>query len=144
MRHAAAGALLLLCGCSAFAYWPNPWDTSGDVADYQEMEREAVQLRLIRPFDPPQQEVLTSEGVEIEAWRDTVLAVADEAMLDRMRLQTQAKLKAIEARLADLLIQDPVSRKVEFIRVANQHRIEEKRLKMIVDRQNGLLLRRDQ
>lgn len=122
--------ILLAAGCS----YNNPWDTSGNVADYQEQRQADLEAHLITPYAPPQREPATPVDADLEGWRDTVLAVADDATLARMRADSARKVGDLESRRRKLLRMDPHTRNIPLTEVEEQLRVEKLRLQMIDER----------
>lgn len=129
MRTIAAVALLALGGC--YYDRPNPWRTSGDVARLQEKTEEDWALLVEPPFHPPQSAAPAYTDPELEAFRDTVLATAESKTLQEMRADSSRKFAVLQARQADLMKQDEISRRDQLRQVNDQLRIEWIRGKMI-------------
>jgi hypothetical protein len=129
MRTLAALSLVALVGC-----WydrPNPWRTDGDVANLREKTEEDYALLVEPPFHPPQSPAPAFYDADLEAFRDTVLANADTRMLQEMRAQSAQKLAGLQAKQADLVKQDELTRREQLRTVNGQIRIEWLRGKMI-------------
>ena len=128
MRTLAAVALLGLAGC--FYDRPNPWRTSGDVADLEYKTEQDYALLISAGWQPPQAAAPSLYDMELEAFRDTVLAFASTDSLRDMREKSAAKLGWLQARQAALLKEDELSRR-ESLRVVNEQiRVEWVRGKM--------------
>lgn len=124
---AAAG----LAGCSELMTWGNPYDTSSEVSTYESMEEQAAQLALIAVDQPPQAAAVRFTDPEIEAWRDTYLAVAEAGELTAEKKRIETKLASLKARFEETLRSDPHTRKEQELRLSDDIRIELVRLKMI-------------
>src|SRR5207244_9532350 len=129
MRTLAAVALLALGGC--YYDRPNPWRTAGDVEDLQYKKEQDWALLVEPPFHPPQSEPAFFYDAELEPFRDTVLARADTKTLQEMRTQSAAKFAWLQARQADLVMHDELTRRDQLREVNEQIRIEWIRGKMI-------------
>ena len=129
MRTFAALAVLALAGC--YYDRPNPWRTSGDVADFQEKTEQDWALLVEPPFHPPQSAPPFFYDPQLEPFRDTVLARADAKTLQGMRAESSKKFALLQAWQADLLKQDEISRREQLRQVNDQLRIEWIRGKMI-------------
>jgi hypothetical protein len=132
MRTAAALALLTLAGC--YYDRPNPWRTSGDVADLQAKTEADYALLVNATFQPPQASPPRLYDADLEAFRDTVLVSASPATLVDLRTQSAAKLAWLQARQADLLKQAEIERRDQLREVNDQIRVEWVRGKMIEGR----------
>jgi len=140
MKTAAAIALLALGGC--FYDRPNPWRTSGDVADLQDKTEADYALLVEQPFQPPQDAGPAFVDADLEAFRDTVLAHADGSSLQDMRAKSAAKLAWLQARQGELLKQDELNRREQLRQVNEQIRIEWIRGKMIQARLDAVSVNR--
>jgi hypothetical protein len=129
MRTAAMLALLALAGC--YYDRPNPWRTSGDVADLQEKTEEDYALLVNASFQPPQSSLPHLYDPDLEAFRDTVLASASPATLADLRTRSAAKLAWLQTRQADLLREDELTRREQLRTINEQIRVEWVRGKMI-------------
>jgi hypothetical protein len=129
MRTLAAVALVALGGC--YYDRPNPWRTSGDVAELQDKTEQDWALIPQPPFHPPQSEAPFFYDADLEPFRDTVLANADTRTLQDMRAQSAGRLAVLQARQADLLRQQELIRREQLREVNEQIRIESIRGKMI-------------
>ena len=132
-------ALLALAGCS----YGNPWDTSSDAQNYEEEVDRGVRMKLIEPYQGPNLDPARFDDPNLETWSDTVLATADEETLRRMRGWAVFKIKDLERRRAEILRADEHNRKVLILDVEQQLAVEQRRLQMIEERQNGDILRRN-
>lgn len=126
---AATFALLALAGC--FYDRPNPWKTEGDVEDLREKTEQDYALLVEEPFRPPQSAPPALTDPDLEGFRETVLANADSSALEEMRAKSAAKLAWLQARQADLLKQDDLSRREQLRVVNEQIRLEWLRGRMI-------------
>jgi hypothetical protein len=138
MRKLAAVLLALLAGCgpqffNPYFDRPNPWNTTSDRADYLDMKERDWLLELKQPYDYPQNAGVEMTLPDLDAWRDTVLANADVAILQRMRDQSVQKAAALEARALSMA---PINEdsKVQIYGLLWQTRVEKLRLRMIEDR----------
>ena len=129
MRTLAAVALVVVGGC--YYDRPNPWRTSGDVADLQDKTEQDWALLVESPFQPPQSSPPALTDPDLEGFRDTVLANADPSELQTLRTRSAAKLTWLQARQADLLKQEEILRREQLREVNDQIRIEWLRGKMI-------------
>ncbi len=130
MKRFAWLLLGLAVGCSR----SNPWDTRGDAAALEAERREDLRRDVIVPYDPPQQPEARPAEADLEGWRDTVLASADDETLKNIRVWTTHKIGELEARIADLMRQDEHSRKAALATTQDQWRREKARLAMVEDR----------
>ena len=129
MRTSAALALLALAGC--YYDRPNPWRTEGDVADLEYKKEQDYALLVSAGWHPPQSAAPFLYDPDLEAFRDTVLAFASTDSLRDMREKSTAKFAWLQARQADLLRQDELSRREQLREVNDQLRIEWLRGKLI-------------
>src|SRR5262245_10790512 len=118
MRTLAALAVLALAGC--YYDRPNPWNTSGDVADLQDKKEADLALLVEPPFHPPQSALPFFYDPELEPFRDTVLARADAKTLQEMRAQSAKRYAALQVWQKDLLRQDEISRREQLRQVNDQ------------------------
>jgi len=134
MKLVAAVSLL---ACLAGCYYdrPNPWDTSDQVEDYQAKKEADWQLETRRAFHPPQSQPAEFVDAELEAWRDTVLATADDPTRRHLRAKIQEKLVYWEKRIADLYRVDEHNRAVLLTEALEQYRIERARLWLLNERE---------
>jgi len=123
--------LAALSGCYGYG---NPYDTSSEQADYEEMTEESLQMQFVSAERYPQTEPVSFTDPDLEGWRDTVLATATEETLRRLRDECRRKMAWLEARCGDLLRADEHNREPQFTVRAWQLRGERIRLRMIEDR----------
>jgi hypothetical protein len=136
MRRFAAAVVLGLAaaslpGCSEFMTWGNPYDTSSEVAHFEYMEEQASRLVMSQIERPPQSEPARFTDPELEAWRDTYLAVVDANELAWEKKRTEAKVASLKSRFVQVMRSDPHTRKEQELRLSDELRIELVRLKMI-------------
>lgn len=128
----AALAAVLAAGC-----WydrPNPYDTSDDVEAYEEQREKILNMEALVPHARDQQPGGNFIDPDLEAWRDTVLAAADDETLQRIKTATTHKIGELKARVEDLWKVDPFNRKTLLTELIWQLRVEELRLSMVDDR----------
>lgn len=135
MKKTAVLLLALLSGC-----WydrPNPWRTESDRTRYLNKREEDWLLEMREPYDLPQHSAPMLTHPDLEAFRDTVLANADAAVLLRARDQSVAKAAALEARAQSMAPLNE-SNKVQIYDLVWAMRLEKARLQMIDDRLSAI------
>ena len=133
MRNLAAALLLGLGACSYTD--PNPWDTSGDMDEYREKTEENWQYELREPARVPQSPPAAFENIDLEGWRDTVLANADPTTLKHIRTWTLHKLEWLKAEITRWYRTDPYNRRVALSELQNQYGVEQARLRLVEARE---------
>lgn len=129
-------AALVLAVAAAGCYYdrPNPWDTSSDVDAYEESREELLHMETLVPHHPDQQPAARFTDPDLEAWRDTVLAAADDESLARIHASTAAKIAHLKGRIEEYWRIDPHNRKIPLTELVWKLRVEELRLSMVESR----------
>jgi hypothetical protein len=128
MRKIAVIALALLAGC--YYDRPNPWKTESDRADYLDKKERDWLLELRTPYELPQTRGVEFALPDLDGWRDTVLANADDQTLTRMREQSVQKAAALEARAMAMAPMNETN-KTQIYELLWLTRVEKVRLRMI-------------
>lgn len=136
MRKTWAMAAVLWAGCGGA---PNPFDTSDLEYDLAVQEQRTTQLkrRAVARQWGPQHGELALPAPERDAWKASVLEIADPLVLAGMERDAEARLKLLDERLASLETHLPVSREdVRHVRALREE--EERKLLLIQIRQESL------
>jgi hypothetical protein len=133
MKRWAMVLAALAGGCS----YGNPYDTSAEKNEYAERTEHILQSRIVALTDCPQCSSPAFTDPDLEGWRDTVLATADDRTLLILQNAIERKIAWIEARCGDLVKVDEHNREPYFTSRAWQLRTERLRLKMVEERIAG-------
>lgn len=127
MKRWAMFLAALAGGCSA----SNPYDTSADKAEYAERTERILHSRILPLPEYPQTLPQGFTDPDLEAWRDTVLATADDRSLQILQNAIERKIAWLEIRCGELVRVDELNREPQFTSRAWQLRVERMRLKMV-------------
>jgi hypothetical protein len=125
---------MLLAALAGGCSYGNPYDTSAERGEYAERTEQILQKRIITPTDYPQCSSPVFTDADLEGWRDTVLATADDRTLLVLQNTIERKIAWIEARCGDLVKVDEHNREPYFTSRAWQLRTERIRLRMVEER----------
>jgi len=113
---------------------PNPWDTSDDVEEYEEKVHDDLRLALVEVWPNPQVAPNPLLDAELDAWKTTVLPVADVLTLRHAETKSKDKIAFLEGQIRTLMRSDEHSRKETLTPIVWRWRIEKVRLKLLEDR----------
>lgn len=139
MRSLALLAAVSLAGC-----WydrPNPWNTEGDVEEYEEKVQEDVALAMLEVWPNPQVAPDPLMDAELDAWSKTVLMSAERTTLEHMELKSKEKIAFLEGQIRSLMRTDEHSRKETLEPIVWRWRVEKTRQKLIGERLGALVRR---
>lgn len=137
MRTLAAGTLLALLG-GCWYDGPNPWDTSGDVADLEKKEQDDLQLAMLEVWPEPRVQPDPMTDPKLEAWSRTVLPFAGRETLEAAEAQSKRKMTDLDARIRSLMRHDELSRRETLTPLVWAYVIERQRLKLLGERLGSL------
>jgi hypothetical protein len=127
MKRWAAILAALAGGCS----YPNHYDTSAEEAEYAERTEQILQRQVVALEEYPQINPQEFTDPDLEAWRDTVLATADDRTLLILQNSIERKIAWLEVRCGELVRTDEHNREPQLTSRVWQLRVERMRLKMV-------------
>jgi hypothetical protein len=129
---ALLAATLGLAGC--YYDRPNPWDTSDDVEEYEEKTQADLQLAMLEVWPNPQVAPDPLLDPELDAWKRSILPVADVQTLKLAEEKSKNKVAFLEGQIRSLMRTDEHSRKETLTPIVWRWRVEKIRLKLLEER----------